>query len=225
LNYGATLKIDITLWAIVAITQILVGFLGLLAIKSDFAAQHFKTFVAAFIVLSVLGMVASGVGVMRATMASAKIEQLSEQTLIAIQGSPDGYLEIYPVFETDNYEKGIANFQFTNSSEYPMIDTYVWQSGGRHLNVVPEKYGRLLGDVYAGNGGKLPGLIANLSKEKTNMVNFAIQSRSGSLWQETVFKWNGKAWVIDSCVYSTNEKNEKRIYKPYREKTNKIMGT
>jgi hypothetical protein len=195
---GNNQGMDYFLWAVVAVSQLLVGFLGILAIKSDFAGQHFKSFVAAFIVLSIIGLIASGWGVVRATNASNEIARLQKDTLYAVQGSPDSFLEIHPNFnkgEGGDYDKGIMAFSYYNDSEYPMMDTIVGINGVR--NIEYPKYGRRIGDVYSKRGGTLPGLTVQLSKEKDVEIDFYIQSRSTLLFETMVVTWNGKAWVID----------------------------
>lgn len=212
---GGQNKVDFALWATVAVTQVLVGFLGILAIKSDLAGQHFKSFVAAFAILSLLGMVASGWGAVRASKASDQIARLTQDTLYAIEGSPDSHLRLHGIFQTNlggDSEKGIMTFQFYNKSEYPMIDTSIWIGGTRNCKATPKGFGANVGDVYAGDGGELTRLKVQLSKEKENEIHFGIKARSVLLWQDFVAVWNGKGWVSDFTLYKYIGDTQEREY-------------
>jgi hypothetical protein len=192
---------DYFLWATVAVTQVLVGFLGVLAIKSDFAGQHFKAFVAAFVILSVAGLIASGWGVVRATNASNEIARLQKDTLYAIAGSPDSHLQVIANFDSTvggDYEKGIAVFLVNNDSEYPMMDTDVWVGRRRYLDI--DDYSKVVGDMYPGRTRRLPGLQVQLNKDRICEIDFGIRSRSVMLWETIKFVWDGNGWVYDWCI-------------------------
>jgi hypothetical protein len=197
-------RMDFAIWAVSTITQFLIALLCVIAIKSDFATRNFNALLAAFIVLSVIGMVASGLGWKRASDSSDKIARLTENTLYAIEGSPESHLQLHGIFQTNlgaDPEKGIMTFQFYNESKYPMIDTSIWVSGHRNCKPEPDDYAVNIGDVYAGDGGDLTRLKLHLSKEKENEVHFSIKSRSVTLWEDFVVVWNGKAWVSDFALY------------------------
>lgn len=184
---------DILLWLVVAITQALVAFLGILAINSEFAKEHFKTIAIVFVALTVIGIIASGWSYARASKYSEVVSQLTKQILFEVRGSPDSYLEIRPDFQDS--ENGVAGFQFYNGSGYPMIDTTVHVNGT--LGVEFPRYDRRIGDVLHEHGGKLPSLTIQFSKDKDNRIDFAIDSRSVTVFEHLYVTWNGKSWVSD----------------------------
>ncbi len=194
---------DLLLWLAVAVSQVLIGFLGILAIRSDFAQEHFKWFVLSFVLLSLLSMAAAGYSSIRASKFSEMVARLTEQILYEVKGSPDSYLELHLVFDQrdgGDYEKGIANFHISVPSDFPMIDTTIGVSGMRNLGEMP-RLDHGIYDYLPNKSYRLPNFTIQLDKEVDIGISFVIQSRSVTLWQDYAIAWNGRAWISDFDLY------------------------
>ena len=202
---------DFFLWLVVAISQILLGFLGILAINSEFATSHFQWFVTAFSTLSLAGVIAGVCAFVRSTRSSDMVAQLTEQILYEVKGSPESSLVLLPNFSSafgGSEEEGKAVLQAFNRSKYPMIDVHIGTVGHSGIDQrLPEMH---FGSLNPGQGLTFTETKLNLRKDVDNMIEFSIVARSVTLWEEIVISWNGTGWAYGYSMFK--EVDGKSVY-------------
>jgi hypothetical protein len=176
--------------------------------------------------LTVIGGIMVIVGALLKDMQNDALQQkltnLTQSTLTEVTGSPEAYVEFYPVAipgDPTTGTKDTLDIRPFNSSNYPVIAADVSFSNmtGNPMGEIP-LFSWKLGDVYDGKTGPSFTFNGPLRKDIDNKFNLIMNSRSVVLSEDIVVSWTGEKWVSDYKLVRMDDgrKNTLKVIKEIR---------